>query len=118
MKNTVLYFMFLILISCGQQKKSSENTTNPVEEINWIKEYIAATTKSPFPTKVVITQYTYKNQNVYLVNGCYNCADAVSYLYTSNKEQLCTFGGMIPNSNNCPDFFNEATDKKVIWKSF
>ena len=116
MKYVMLLFVFL-LMSCESQKTTS-NKENPLDDISWIKEYIENTKKSPFPTKAMITQYSYKGNIVYLVNGCVDCTDAPSILYNEKKEQLCVFGGMVPNSNNCPDFFDEASDKKVIWKSF
>ena len=116
MKYVMLLFVFIFL-SCGPQKTTS-NKENPLEEIAWIKEYIENTKKSPFPTKAMITQYSYNGNTVYLVNGCVDCADAPAFLYNEKKEELCVFGGMIPNSNNCPDFFDKASDKKILWKSF
>ena len=113
----VLLLSVVLIVSCGPQKTSS-NKQNPIQAISWIKEYIENTKKSPFPTKAMITQYSYNGKTVYLVVGCMDCADAPSILYNENKEELCVFGGMVPNSNNCPDFFDEASDKKVIWKSF
>lgn len=113
----VLFISVILMMSCGPQKSSSDKE-NPLEDIAWISEYIENTKKSPFPTKAMITQYKFNGEIVYLVNGCVDCADAPSFLYNQKKEELCVFGGMIPNSNNCPDFFDKASDKKVIWKSF
>ncbi|MFY7670644.1 DUF6970 domain-containing protein [Tenacibaculum sp. MEBiC06402] len=113
----VLVFSLILMMSCEPQKASS-NKENPLEDIAWIKEYIENTEKSPFPTKAKITQYKFNGEVVYLVNGCVDCTDAPSILYNKKKEQLCVFGGLIANSNNCPDFLDKASDKKVIWKSF
>ncbi len=112
MKPLTIIFL-LLFVSCGTSKK--ENYT---ETIHWIKEYIEKTQESPFPTKAIITQYVYKGETVFLVEGCYQCPDSPGILYNKKKEQLCVFGGMVANSNNCPDFLNNATNKKVIWKSF
>lgn len=106
-------------MSCKSSSNAQKSTNNPLQDIVWIKEYIEETKKSPFPTKAMITQYTYKGEIVYMVDGCYQCPDAMSTLYNIKKEKLCTFGGMLPSLNNtCPDFTEKATDKKVLWKSF
>lgn len=112
------FFIFIVCIGCSQKKEKTKTQENPIENIKWIKEYIDKTKESPFPTKVIITQYTYNKETVYLVNGCYKCSDEVSYLYNRKNEKLCTFGGMVANSNNCPNFFDKAANKKVLWKSF
>lgn len=112
MKPLLTFLCFIFLSACAQKK-----VKDPLS-LNWIKEYIENTKKSPFPTQAIITQYTYQGETVFLVNGCYNCADALQFLYNENKEQLCVFGGMVANSNNCPDFFKKATDKKIVWKNF
>ncbi len=111
-------FVILILVSCAESKKIKDTTKNPIETISWMQELIKQTKESPFPTKVMISQYTYNGKTVFLVDECYQCPDASSFLYTDKKEKLCTFGGMIPNSNNCPDFNDNATNKKILWKSF
>ncbi|MDY0780451.1 DUF6970 domain-containing protein [Tenacibaculum sp. IB213877] len=117
MKTLTTLISLLILTSCAQQKKEANNL-NPIEKTQWMKDFIKQTEENPFPTKAMIVQYTYNNETVYLVDQCYQCPDAISTLYNIKKERLCTFGGMIPNTNNCPDFFDKATNKKILWKNF
>ena len=108
-------FITVLLISCGKPTTSNENST---ETIAWIQEFIQQTKQSPFPTKVIITQYTYKGETVFLINHCYQCADEMKVLYTRDKKKLSTFGGMLANQNKLPNFFEEATEKKELWRSF
>ena len=115
---TFLYFFLMALILSCKPNSSLQKKAKSVEELPWIKEQIASFKKNPFPSKSAITTYQHKGKTVYLIESCYECPDAVSLLYNSKKEKLCTFGGMIANTNNCPDFFEEATDKKIIWKNF
>lgn len=119
MKTLILSFFVIFLTTCKKRVNKESKTENPTENISWIKEYIEETKKSPFPTKAMIVQYTYNNEIVYLVDGCYQCPDAMSTVYNTKKEVLCTFGGMVAETNNtCPDFEEKATNKKTIWKSF
>ena len=104
-------------MSC-KSSSTAQNTEDTAQEISWIKEQIKEFKAHPFPRKSKISQFTYKEATVFLVESCYQCPDATSYLYNTKKEKLCTFGGMIPNTNNCPDFFDVATDKKELWKNF
>lgn len=117
MKRTIVLLAVFLMMSCSstKQKKSQDSTKG----ITWIKEYIKEAKKSPFPVKTVITQYSYKGETVYMVDDCYQCPDAMTTVYNVKKEVLCTFGGMVPETNNtCPDFEKEAKKEKVVWKSF
>lgn len=118
MKTVALAYLLVVSFACKFSSSTQQKVTNPIEDIAWIKAYIEETTKSPFPTKAMITQYTYNNETVYLVDGCHQCPDAPSFLYNAKKETLCIFGGMIANTNNCPDFLEKATDETLLWKSF
>lgn len=114
-----IYILLLIFtFSCKSQQTKDGAVSNPTKNIKWIKKFINETNNDIFPTKAQITQYTYKGETVYLVEHCYECPDAAAFLYNVKKEKLCTFGGMVPNTNNCPNFSKEATNEKVIWKNF
>lgn len=64
--------------------------------------------------KAEIIQYSYYNETVYYVDDCKGCADSMQIVYDCSGTQLCTFGG-IAGFNTCPDFFEKATNKKVVW---
>lgn len=66
--------------------------------------------------KAEIIQYRYNNQFVYYVDDCKGCADAMQIVYGCTGEVRCTFGG-IAGFNTCPDFFEKATDKKIVWQN-
>ncbi len=38
-------------------------------------------------------------------------------VYNCQGQVICQFGG-IAGLNTCPDFYDTATDKKVIWKNY
>lgn len=111
-------FLILFIAACSSNSNKVKEINHPIEEITWIKEFISETKKSPFPTKVVISQYKFKEETVFLINHCFKCADEMKVLYNTKKEKLSTFGGMIPNQNKYPNFFEEATEKKELWRSF
>lgn len=107
----------ILILSC-KSSSTAQNSNKSSQEISWIKAQIQEFKEHPFPRKSAISQFVYKEETVFLVESCYQCPDAMSFLYNEKKEKLCTFGGMIPNTNNCPDFFDVATDKEVLWKNF
>jgi hypothetical protein len=65
-------------------------------------------------TTARLTQYVYKGEAVFEVETCLECADRMTIVYTCEGDAICTFGG-IAGFNTCPDFYETATNKKVIW---
>jgi len=63
-----------------------------------------------------IIRYKLNGQTVFLINTCLDCADSMSEVYDCQHNVLCQFGG-IAGFNTCPDFYQKATHKKVIWRN-
>lgn len=63
-----------------------------------------------------ITRYEYEGETVYYVPQ--RCCDIPSVLYDSKCEVICSPDGGLSGDGDgrCPDFFDEATDKTVIWE--
>ena len=49
MKLLYTFFIVTVLVACSQKKETKKTADNPIENISWIKEYIAKTKESPFP---------------------------------------------------------------------
>ncbi len=109
--------ILLLLANCKTNKmKDLKNTaTNPIEEITWIKELIADFEKNKMH-KQLIEQYTYNGKKVFMIHDCYQCPDALTYVYDKEKKVLCEFGGFI-GKNTCPDFEEKATNKKILYQN-
>jgi hypothetical protein len=109
-----------LLAACSapmnESNESSElnsQTDIACDDNTWLDNTIKALEAS-VDQKSEITRYRYNSETVYLVDNCLGCADAMQVLYSCMGEERCKFGG-IAGFNTCPDFFETATDKKVIW---
>lgn len=107
----------LMLANCktNRMEKSEGKETNPIEEIVWLKDMIAGFEKDMYH-KQKIEQYTYKEKEAYMVHTCYQCPDAITYVYDKEKNVICEFGGFV-GKNTCPDFEEKATDKKILYNN-
>jgi hypothetical protein len=63
-----------------------------------------------------VTQYTYKSEKVYYIVSA--CCDKYNVVYDSNCRLLgYPDGGFTGKGDgSLPGFFNEATDRKIIWE--
>ncbi len=115
MKNIIIISILIILTSCKTNKMDAtkEKKTNPIKTITWLKEMVANFEKEGFH-KQKIEQYTYKDKEVYMVYNCYQCPDALTYVYDKDKNVVCEFGGFT-GKNTCPDFEKKATQKKLLY---
>lgn len=85
------------------------------ENDRWLDEMIK-TLEAQSGQQSEIIRYQYNGQVVYWVEPCKGCADSMQSVYSCTGEVLCTFGG-IAGFNTCPDFFEKATDRKVVWQN-
>jgi hypothetical protein len=91
-----------------------EEGTSACQDV-WLKNMITSLKQNAHLNSEII-QYRYNNQWVYYVDSCKGCADALAVVYTCSGDVLCQFGG-IAGLYTCPDFFENATSRKVIWKN-
>lgn len=80
---------------------------------SWLLTIISELEVTGNPGEVI--RYTYNNEYVFLIDGCHQCPDYLSVVYSCDQVVLCEFGG-IAGLNTCPDFVDKATHEKLIWK--
>jgi hypothetical protein len=97
---------------CENHAPFPEGESNYCSDISWLKEIV-----EPINTETEVVRYKYKGETVYLVNTCVGCADAMDQVYNCSGQVICQLGG-IAGLNTCPDFYDTATDKKVVWKNY
>ena len=89
--------------------------TDPLENIEWLKELKDTFEKSDQAAGTMITQYHYQEECVFLVDDCYQCPDALQIVYNYEQEKICEFGG-IEGRNTCPDFEENASGALMLWE--
>jgi hypothetical protein len=103
----ILFVLFVSLFSCD--KNDCGKKCNPT----WIDDVTKSITQNG--NKGEIIKYLYKNQEVYLVKGCLECADYIDVVRNCEGKIICEFGG-IAGKDTCPDF-NKATKIEIVWKN-
>ena len=110
---------FLILLcaifACDPEPDLKDCSENPTENIKWLKELIEKENNTTDSNGLEIVQYNYKDQTVFLVEDCIkNCSDGLAIVYDCEQNVLCEFGG-IAGLNTCPDFEDNATEKRFYF---
>lgn len=105
----LLLFFFVTLLSLTAFTCEESGSAYCEDEV-WLDSKIAELKNSG--NGFVVKQYQYNNQNVFLIDNCLGCADAMQELYDCAGNSLCLFGG-IAGFNTCPDFYDKATFIKV-----
>lgn len=111
----------LLLSGCGREDDCRigevycDGVTAPARELPWLRELLTA--RGNNSTELDIYAYDYKGQQVFVVNDCHGCADAMTIAYDCNGNTVCQWGGLI-GANTCPDFEEEATNKLLIYKNY
>ncbi len=114
MKNIVIGLFSLIAVfsSCKKEDIYPQVCVNEETSGNWLEDKIKDYKRGD--QKVEIHQATYQGQNVFMVNDCVGCADAMTNVYDCYGEVICQFGG-IAGLNTCPDFDDTAIDIKLVY---
>jgi len=100
------------LITGCEDDLDSVCVDEPFDRYEWLADIRADLKTTEISSS--ITQYRYNEQCVYLVNpGDY--PDSMTQVYNMEGEVICQFGG-IAGSNTCPDFYEKATDAKIIFE--
>ena len=110
MKYVFPLVFLIIILSCNPISSSNEN---PEWLNNLIQKFESESVGNPPQS---IWQYEYKGQIVYYVPP--QCCDQFSTLYNKNGDVICAPDGGFSGhgDGNCPDFFKERTNEKLIWK--
>ncbi len=116
----------ILLTACHKNKVIVENCfgenskdlvcsfENPLEELGWLQELKNQFDLQMGPQKKKIVQYLYNGENVFLVDECFQCADALIHIYDCEKNIVCKIGG-IGGVNTCPNFEQNAKDEKILY---
>ncbi|MEQ8474448.1 MAG: hypothetical protein RIC35_24840 [Marinoscillum sp.] len=110
---TSFKILFLLIAAFACENALAPCEKQPFTTYEWLGEMRDQLNDSGNQSS--ITQYLYKGECVYLVAACEDCADGMSTVYDTNGENICLFGG-IAGFNSCPDFSEQATNAKVIFK--
>ena len=126
MKTKVIILRFILIVnllllsfaSCEKDKNDNKETicgtTNPLEELEWLKNLISELEGGP---SAEIYLYDYKEEKVFLIDNCVNCPDGVAEVYDCDSNVICIFGGFM-GMNTCPDFDSIAIKDSLIWKNY
>ena len=110
----LIFVSSTLMLSCGNENNKVCNTDNPLEELGWLNEIRSRFDMDMGPQRQRITQYKYDGKYVFKIEDCYQCADALTYVYNCEGEIICEFGGL-DGVNTCPDFEQNATDEKILY---
>jgi hypothetical protein len=109
----ILLLVALGLFSCEKNNLEGVPSDTPICVQSIIEKKQKAAVENP-PASV--WQYQYKGQTVYYFPP--PCCDFNSELIDANCNHLCSpdggFSGM--GDGQCPDFFRERTNERLIWK--
>ncbi len=119
MRNIVVLFICLSLLACSNdddQNTSLEicGVNNPIEDLPWLKEIKEGFEMSFSPVGSQIIAYQYNGNDVFWINNCVNCEDALVQIYNCMGEVICQKGG-ITGLDECPEFEAEAINEKVLF---
>lgn len=104
-----------MLLACSDKDEYCNNVSNPVKEIPWLYELVEANKSKS--VEVDIYAYEYKGETVFVVNECNGCADVITVAKDCSGNTICEWGGLL-GLNTCPDFDEEATNKRLVYKNY
>ncbi len=113
----ILSLLLLSFFSCDTSKEIETldcGVENPLEDLPWLKEIKDIITMRMSPAGAQIIQYTYHGEQVFWIDECYNCPDAIITINNCEGEVICEFGG-IDGRNTCPDFASDASDSTMLF---
>ena len=108
--------VLLTLSACYNDIENNEicNSDDPLEDIVWLSEIRNLFDQDMGPQRQRITQYKYYGNDVFLIENCFQCADALSIVYDCKANIVCEFGG-IDGRNTCPNFDQNKTNEKILY---
>lgn len=106
MKNLFIWVVVLTLFACDRMDSvASDVCPSCLQSI-----------KQSSNPPIEIWSYTYNNQIVYLSKA--DCCDQYDQLYSRDCSLLCAPSGGFTGKGDgkCSDFYEKATDGKLLWK--
>jgi hypothetical protein len=109
--------LLLMVCACNQDDDAVQlnvcNTTDPLEELDWLKTIKDNLEISASAAGYEIIQYSYQGSDVFWVDDCYQCPDGLIQVYDCEGTVICAFMG-IDGRNTCTNFDADATDRIVL----
>ncbi|CAM1341191.1 DUF6970 domain-containing protein [Tenacibaculum amylolyticum] len=112
-----MVFITLIITGCNNDNDGIKEiclVDNPLEELMWLKEIKTTFAQVTNSVRQEIYEYEYKGQRVFLINDCVGCNDSMAVIYNCAGNKICEIGGL-GGQNTCPDFFDVANKKQLLW---
>jgi hypothetical protein len=109
MKKTVLFFLFILMLSCN-------NSDNKIDAPTCIETKILEIKKSDIQNSpAAVWKWDVDGETYYYITS--DCCDQYNYLYYENCEIVCApDGGFTGNGDgNCPTFSSDIV-KTLIWE--
>ncbi|MEN8250525.1 MAG: hypothetical protein ABFS32_16450 [Bacteroidota bacterium] len=115
-KHIVILIFALIIIGCNRRETEPPfcNVEDPINELAWLNEIIHEDTINGVKTIIFMCQY--KEEEGFLLDICVGCYDPYARFMNCSGEVICHIGGYA-NLNTCPDFWENVTDKELLWES-
>ncbi len=107
----------IVITACSSKEQKGINTCerdNPTEDLAWLKRIKESFQQTASLSRKEIYQYNFNGENVYYIDDCVSCNDSQQIVYNCKGEKICEFGGIM-GLNSCPDFFNKAVNRKLLW---
>ena len=111
MKNVfILVTSIFIIASCENSEPKGDIPECIEDKIESIKK------QSVWNPPAKIYSYQYSGETVYYIPA--RCCDIMSELYDDSCNFICApDGGVAGNGDgNCPDFFTNRTNEKLLWE--
>ena len=113
----VLFAIAVTFSSCKTNAQTDMCYVNDPMELEWLLDVIQRQKHLNVDRKADIYEYTYQNEKYFKADMCVGCPDFIVVVYNCKGDVVCQSGGIMGGSN-CPEFEEEAIDKRLIWSSY
>lgn len=115
MRQVALVVLCLIgFAACQETKPSADPWVNLCEDMIWMDSVQGVIRQNGWSAEIFITHY--KEERVFEVHPCLECADVPTTVHNCSGEVVCEFGGLA-GVNTCPDYAPSSDKKLLYWKN-
>ncbi len=110
-----IIFFFLVFVSCERETNTDTlmcNYTNPLEEIDWLAEYIEVIKSNEWAAEIHYCTYNDGLQGFFVI-PCMDCYNPDWYYYDCDRNLLCGTNGW--PGVYCIDSF-KVVNQELIWE--
>lgn len=111
----LLNFSLFLMHPLPAQAQSGNpcGVANPIQDLPFLNN-LATQLCEPFSCVSQILVGWYNGEYVFFTSINFMCADFPVEVYDCSGNQLCTIGGFIGGTGNCPNFFETVTNVQVL----